>query len=62
MRNKKITTAQMLRDKTLFRRLSRRITFDEKLLLMSTVGDYPAYQKALLELAKRRGVEIPPAD
>jgi hypothetical protein len=62
MPKKEITGAQLLRDRDLFKRLKRRITFSEKLLLMDCVGDYPAYQKALLELAKRRGVEIPPAD
>ena len=59
---KKITPAQLIRDRDVYKRLKRRLTFDEKLLLMACVGDYPAYQKVLLQLAKRRGVEIPPAD
>ena len=60
--NKKTMPAGLMRDGQLYKKLKKRITFDEKLVLMSFVGDYPAYQKALLELAKKRGVEIPPAD
>ena len=57
----KINPAVMIRDRDLYRKIVKRITFEEKLALLDFSGDYRTYQKTLHKLAKHRGIEIPPA-
>jgi hypothetical protein len=57
----KINTPALIRDRDLYRKIIRRISFEEKLALLDFSGDYRTYQRMLHKLAKRRGVEIPPA-
>ncbi len=57
----KITPAAMLRDRELYRKIIRRITFEERLALLDFSGNYLTYQRSLHKLAKRHGVEIPTA-
>jgi protein-S-isoprenylcysteine O-methyltransferase Ste14 len=56
-----ISPAIMIRDRDLYRKIVRRISFEEKLVLLDFSGDYRVYQRNLHKLARRRGIEIPPA-
>jgi len=59
-KNKEISPAVLLRDREVFRKIQKRITFEEKLALLDFRGDYRLYQRNLLKLARRRGIEVWP--
>ena len=56
-----ISYAVLLRDRDLYRKVEKKVTFEEKITLLDFSGDYRTYQRNLLKLARRHGVEIPPA-
>lgn len=54
-----ISLAEMKRDREVYLALRHVATFEERVLLMSKVGDYPGYRRMLFKFAKRHGIVVP---
>jgi hypothetical protein len=54
-----VSVAEMTRDRTVYRRVMKKINFVEKVSLMGTLSTYARYQKILFRLAKKHGIPVP---
>ena len=57
-KRREISNRVLLRDRDLYRKIAKCITFEEKLVLLDFEGSYWRYQRNLFKIARRHGIEV----